>query len=357
MSSINLLSKTLRETGLIVLAILPFSSYAQYFVSDNIQVSGFGTVSAAKSDNDTPVIANRDVTDEWCFDCDTTLGLQVNWLMDTNLRSTLQVVKRPQDHFSSPELERASIEYSFGDTRVTAGRLRVPLFIMSEYYYVSSAYPWLRLPLEIYTNNLGITYYDGVTADMSFLLGDDLQLSVSPFYSIPREVDYLYYGETLSLDISRAIGVSSELYYGDNLVRFAYVNVDAALQGELPGLPVYKMNIFSLGLSHYFGPLHFQAETMLTNDISANWYAGFDYNFGQITPYIQYGQTRVSTISESYLIGFRYDWTPQLNTSVEWQRFAGEENVISGQFTQPQDPTKPLTSKVDVISIGLSFTF
>lgn len=357
MSSINSLIRVQFVACLVLFGALPSTSQAQYYLNENIQLSGFGTVSATKSDNTTPVIDTREITNEWCFDCDTTLGVQVDWLLGTNLRSTVQVVKRPQDHFSSPELERAFVEYSLGNSRITAGRLRIPLFIMSEYYYVSSAYPWLRLPLEIYTNNLGLTYYDGITGETSFFIGDDLQLSISPFYALPRQVDYQYYGQSIDLNISRAIGISSELYYGDNLVRFAYVNVDATEEGISSTQSVYKMNMFSIGLSHYFDALHFQAETILTKDLSANWYAGFDYSYGKVTPYIQYGQARVSRSSESYLVGFRYDWTPLINTSVEWQRFTGEENVISGQFTQLQDPSKPLASKVDIVSVGLSFTF
>ncbi|MGD8117858.1 porin [Vibrio sp. TRT 29B02] len=357
MSSINSLNSAVVTAILILSALIPKPSSAQYNLNESIQLSGFGTLSAAKSDNATPVIDTRDITNEWCFDCDTTLGLQMDWLMGANFRSTVQVVKRPQDHFSSPEIERAFVEYAMGNARITAGRLRIPLFIMSEYYYVSSAYPWLRLPLEIYSNNLGITYYDGITGDMSYFIGDDLQLNISPFYALPRQVDYHYYGQSIDLDISRAIGLSSELYYGDNLVRFAYVNVDATEANTISAQSVYKMDMFSVGLSHYFDALHFQAEAILTKDISANWYAGLDYSLGKITPYIQYGQARVSRTSESYLVGFRYDWTPQINTSLEWQRFTGEQNVISGQFTQLQDPSKPLASKVDVVSAGVSFTF
>lgn len=83
---------------------------------------------------------------------------------------------------------------------------------------------------------------------------------------------------------------------------------------------------------------HFQAETILSDDIAANWYAGFDYQINQINPYIQYSQTRISQDTQSYLVGVRYDWSAQINTSSEWQLIEGNKNVISGGFSEPQDP-------------------
>ncbi|KGY13135.1 sulfate ABC transporter permease [Vibrio tubiashii] len=336
---------------------IPAMSHAQLNLSDNVQVSGFGTVSAAKSDHHIPILSGRDITDEWCFDCDTTMGVQTDWQISKKLRATLQVVKRPQDTFSSPELERAQIEYSAGMYRIKVGRLRTPVFMMSEYYYVSSGYPWLRLPPEVYDNGLGLTSYEGMTAELLFEVFDGNQLVVSPYIARPREEQLDQHGAPFTVDLSRALGLSTEFFYDDNLLRFTYVNIDAAQSGFTTLPTYYDLDIFSIGISHYFGLLHFQAETMLANEFSSDWYAGFDYQMGKLTPYIQYGQSRLTIDSESYLIGFRYDWTPQINTSVEWQRFFGRENVISGQFAMPQDPTEPFTSKVDLISIGLSFTF
>ncbi|MEF1291548.1 sulfate ABC transporter permease [Vibrio sp. M260118] len=336
---------------------IPAVAHAQVALSDNLQVSGFGTISAAKSNHHIPILPGRGITDEWCFDCDTTLGVQADWQMSEKLRTTLQVVKRPQDTFSSPELERAQLEYNAGMFRVKVGRLRTPVFMMSEYYYVSSGYPWLRLPPEVYDNGLGLTYYEGVSADFLIEVDNGNQLVISPYLARPREEQLDQYGAPFTVDLSRALGFSTELFYDDNLVRFTYVNIDATQSGLTALSTYYELNIISIGISHYFGPLHFQAETMLADEFSADWYAGFDYQMGQTTPYIQYGQSRRTIDSESYLIGFRYDWTPRINTSVEWQRFFGRENVISGQFTIPQDPTKPFTSKVDLFSIGLSFTF
>lgn len=357
----SFISSRIKRTRLLLTMVtasaLPTISNGQIALSDDFQISGFGTFSASRSDNSLPILPGRNITNDWCYDCDSTLGIQADWQITQKFRSTVQVVKRPEDHFSSPELERALVEYNAGMFRAKIGRLRTPMFIMSEYYYVSSAYPSLRLPPEVYDNNLGLTYYEGIAADFLHEFENGNQVVFSPYIAIPREEHFEQYGSSFSLDISRALGFSSELFYDDNLLRIAYVNLDATMTGLIASPKFYSLDIYALGVSQYFGQLHVQAETMLAHELSSDWYISFDYQLGKITPYIQYGQARLTKDTESYLFGFRYDWTPQLNTSIEWQRFYGRENVISGQFTMPQDPTQPFSTKVDLFSIGLSFTF
>ncbi|MFM2587212.1 sulfate ABC transporter permease [Vibrio sp. TBV020] len=341
---------------IVFLLFAPYTA-AQIALTNDVQLSGFGTFSATRSDNSTPVLVHRDITNEWCFDCDSTLGLQLDWLANSELRATVQVIKRPQDHFSSPELEQAFLEYTLNNSSIKTGRLRAPLSMMSEFYYVSAAYPWLRLPPEIYASQLGITHYEGLTADISFDLADEVQLTISPFYAIPDTRSFERYGESYTLETSRALGISSELFYAGNLIHFAFMNTEASQFSQSTQKSAFNLNVVSIGLSHYFDQLHFQAETMLSNDIAANWYAGFDYQVGDFTPYIQYGQKRIIKDAQSYLVGFRYDWTSQINTSLEWQLIEGDKNVISGYFTELQNPGQALSSKVQLISLGLSFTF
>lgn len=324
---------------------------------DSAQISGFGTVSAAKSDSAIPVLLHREITDDWCFDCDNTLGLQLDWLATSQLRTVVQVVKRPQDTFSSPELERALIEYSVNDHHLRVGRLRAPLFLMSQYYYVTSAYPWLRLPPEIYGNNLGLTHHDGIAADLVLYTKNDIHIELSPYYSLPVERNFELYGKNYQLDTSRVLGIATDVFYGDNQFHVSYLNTKASQIGGALGTTEYQVDLIALGISHYFGQLHFQGEAMFAEHISSNWYAGFDYRLNQITPYIRYGQARRSKVSDSYLVGFRYDWTPSINTSMEWQRIEGSKNVINGQFTEAQNPANSIDSKVSIVSIGVSFTF
>ncbi|MGR5489133.1 sulfate ABC transporter permease, partial [Vibrio alfacsensis] len=75
-------------------------------INDNFSISGFGSTSWARSDNETPLLINRGISDENCFDCDTTFGIQLDYFFDA-FKASVQVVKRPQDNWSEPQLEWA----------------------------------------------------------------------------------------------------------------------------------------------------------------------------------------------------------------------------------------------------------
>ncbi|MGY3572021.1 sulfate ABC transporter permease [Vibrio paucivorans] len=342
--------------SLVVLLYTPLVS-SQINITDSVRISGFGTFSAAKSNSSIPVISTRDITDDWCFDCDSTFGLQADWEMTPQWRTGLQLVKRPQDHFSSPKVERAFVEYSNDNISVQTGRLRIPIFIMSEYYYVSSAYPWLRLPVDVYSQLLGITHYEGAIIDYRIDLADESVLVLSPYVSTPTENDLTVYGQAFNIEADFSIGLTSKVLFEDNELRFAYLYSDISKLGFVGAQSSYRLKLYSIGLSYYWDNLHFQGETLLSQEFNANWYAGLDYLIGDWQPYLQYGQSRKNVESESYLLGVKYHLMSNFNFNLEWQRIDGRESVINGHFTQPQNPLLPIENSVEVVSFGLSFTF
>ncbi|MFA0603677.1 sulfate ABC transporter permease [Vibrio amylolyticus] len=331
---------------------------AQINVSESIRLSGFATFSAAKTDANTPLIINREISDEWCFDCDTAVGLQLDADFNDHWRASAQVVKRPQDHFSSPELEQAFIEFANQNYQVKVGRLRVPLYMLSEAYYVSSAYPWLRLPISVYSFDLGLTHFDGGRLDWNFELTDNTQLIVSPFVTSSSDIDQNLYGVASRFETKASPGISSQILYNDNEFRFSYLRSNVTITSPLVSNSRTNNNVdlVTLGASYYFDELHFQSEILFSNDFDPDWYAGFDYTLGKWIPYIQYGQQRNRVKNESYLIGTRYNITRQLNLNLEWQYIEGREEPANGYFTQIQLPPS-IESTVHLYSVGLSLTF
>ncbi|GAM76316.1 ABC-type sulfate transport system [Vibrio ishigakensis] len=61
-----------------LLCVAP-TSIAAIDITDNLTLSGFGSTSWAKSDNETPLLVNHNINDESCFDCDTIFGLQLDF--------------------------------------------------------------------------------------------------------------------------------------------------------------------------------------------------------------------------------------------------------------------------------------
>ncbi len=341
----------------ILLLFLSAKAAAQFTLSDDLRVSGFGTFTAAKSDSITPVIDQRDLTNQWCYDCDSTLGVQFDWHISDHLRSALQILKRPQDHYSSPQLERAFIEYFNHGITLKAGRLRTPIFIISEYYYVSSAYPWLRLPNEVYNSFRGLTHYDGVVLDWSYESRSWGQWIVSPFYSIEREEKIEQYGQSFDISIKDSLGFSTNWFYEDHQLHLAYVHNDATQKLNNLFIKELKLDMVSLGFSSTFGQWHLQSELLLATHLYANWYASIDYTWQKFTPYITYGQSRRRIDSHSYLLGTTYALTSDINLYAEWQRIYGQNEMMSGQFTRLQDPSEPFDTQVNLVSFGISFTF
>ncbi len=342
---------------LMLLCFISASSAAQIPLSESLSFSGFGTLTAAKSDSVTPVKDRREITDQWCYDCDTTLGLQLDWQMAESVRSVVQLLKRPQDHFSSPEFERVALEYVHNDVKINVGRLRTPLFIMSEYYYVASAYPWLRLPFDVYGNTLGVTHYEGLVLDWSQESTQLGQLIISPFYALPRTESVEQYGQSFDIDLSDMVGVAGNWHYEDHQIHAAYLHINVEQKYSAQFTQKLNLDIFSLGISYVFNQWHFQSELLLTPNYHANWYASLDYTWNKLTPYLTYGQRRRSIDTQSYVLGTTYALTNNINLYAEWEHIYGQPARISGQFTLPQDPAQGFDTQVNVVSLGLSFTF
>ncbi len=340
---------------LIAISLFPNVVFAN--VAEDLRISGFGSATTARSDSTTPVGQNRDLVDEWCFDCDTTLGIQLEWQISPGLRSAVQVIKRPQDHFSDPKLERAFVEYLTNNFKFKLGRLRTPLFIMSEYYYVSGAYPWLHLPNEVYDSSLGVTHYEGIGIDWSYETQRFGQFVLSPYYSRPVEEKIDQFGQRFHIRLTDGFGLAGNWYIEDNQVHAAIVHVDVeqtfanSLRRDL------SFNIFSTGFSYTYNNWHLQSELLLTENLHSNWYASADYNWQALTPYVVYGQSRRRRDTESYTLGINYAVAYNISLYAEWQRIEGRPELISGQFTMPQDPSAPFDTDVNVLSFGLSLTF
>ncbi|MCP4320864.1 MAG: sulfate ABC transporter permease [Alteromonadales bacterium] len=311
--------------------LIPSVSHAAINLTDSLSLSGFASASASKSDNETPILQNREITEEWCFDCDSTAGLQVDWAITNALRASAQIVKRPQDSFSSPELEWAYIAYEYESLTFRAGRLRLPLFLMSEYYYVSYAYPWFRAPQDIYDTLLGITSYDGVSVTWEGWIQDTIAVSATPYWSTPNKDTYYTQGFDIEIDSDYITGINVQLSYDDTLVNLSSLfskyggDITHVDSGSSLGEFDSEMKLFTLGIEQYLGNFHLLAEGMYSQDTYANWYISVDYPIDSFTPYITYGQQRVRDSGEQILVGLRYDVNRYIALNLETQFFNAKD--------------------------------
>ncbi|MCJ2377611.1 porin [Vibrio sp. ZSDZ34] len=338
-----------------------FPSQSAIELSENFSISGFGSTSWTKSDNSTPLLVNRNIADENCLDCDTTLGVQFDYYLDV-FKASLQVVKRPQDHWSEPQIEWAYAGYAFDviNTEVRAGRLRLPVFLASEYYYVGHAYTTARPPEEVYNSILGVTAYNGISAIWNYDIADEIQLSVTPFagFNDTNEVEFDSY-LSLEFETKSMWGANIQLsgeYYRWNLSYLdSKFDMTTIFQGfRLPSVEE-STRLYSLGAEYDIAGFKLTAEGQ-TNDLSSAWYGSLAYRIDEITPYAVYGQQfngdRDKT-GASYTLGVRYDLFYNVSLNGEWQNFdayGGER----GAFVSIPNPSN---TDANLYTVLINFVF
>lgn len=305
------------------LSLTTFTTTARVNLTDNISLSGFGSTSITQSNNATPLYVNREITDDTCYDCDTTFGLQGDIRFNDSFNASVQVVKRPQDEWSSPELEWAYLGYNVSDFNFKIGRLRLPLFLSSEYYYVGQAYTSARPPQEVYNSILGITSYDGISATWDIEISDESYLALTPYVGIETSGEVEIGTTKYDFDIEKTLGFQSEISGFDYRIMFNYAHFKYAVDVTIPGLPTQKypadsINIYTLGVEKSWDQLTLTSEVLI-DTMHFNWYSSLAYNIDKFTPYVTYAESHHSQKNNSLLLGLRYDLTTTVSLNAEWK--------------------------------------
>lgn len=328
------------------------AAQASIELTDNISLSGFGSTAISKTDNRTPLFISREITDDTCYDCDTIFGLQLDIELFNGLSASGQAVKRTQDEWSDPELEWAYLSYEFDDFEVRAGRLRLPLFLASEYYYVGQAYPWIRPPQEVYDSILGFTFYDGLSLSWDYEVSDELLLTVSPYYGFDR-MNKVELGEyLLTFDTEYMAGIYVDLVGFNYRVHSGFMQ---AKYRQLPSVEQQKLDIYTLGAEYSYESWLWMAEVEFDR-LQTNWYVSAVYAFDYLSPYLTYGESHQLRKSKGGTAGIRYDATTSISLNLEYQMIFSQEEGNRAQFV-----TSPLvygeSADVDLVTLSISFVF
>lgn len=322
------------------LSMTAFNVNAKLNLTDDISLSGFGSTSVTQSNNATPLYVNREITDEACYDCDTTFGLQGDIKLTDSFNASVQVVKRPQDQWSSPALEWAYLGYNVSDFNLKVGRLRLPLFLSSEYYYVGQAYTSARPPQEVYNSILGITSYDGISGTWDIELNDESYLAITPFIGIESDSEVNIGSVRYDFNIEKTIGLHTELSGFDYRVMFNYAHFKYAVDLTTPlgsqQYPADNINIYTLGAEYSLDQFLFTSEVLI-DTMHFNWYASVAYNIDLFTPYVTYAESHHNQKNNSLLVGVRYDLTTTVSLNAEW-KYTDANNGSNGELiSNPAD--------------------
>ena len=125
--------------------------------ADAIEFDGFATMGVTMNDQEDGVQDIRyleAVNPNPGFLQDAKFGLQVNADVAEDMNVVAQLLARGvQDDFDLVT-SWAYLDYSVNNSfKIRAGKMKEPVYLISDYYEVSYAYPWIRPPQEVYINN------------------------------------------------------------------------------------------------------------------------------------------------------------------------------------------------------------
>lgn len=116
---------------------------------DNLSISGFGSIGIGKATTAIDYAGYNDKQLEW--ENETLAGLQLEAQINHHAKFVAQVVANSRYDFE-PKVEMAYLSYEFEHATARAGKLRLPLFLYSDYLDLGFAYPMIRPSQETYGN-------------------------------------------------------------------------------------------------------------------------------------------------------------------------------------------------------------
>ena len=119
---------------------------------DGYLTAGLAVHNQSQTDG-SKVVYLDEITDDVTFLQDSKFGLQVTADVAENMQAVAQILASAEDDNYSMDIEWAYLDYTASEsTSLRVGRIKQPVFLISDYLEVGYAYPWIRPPAEAYSN-------------------------------------------------------------------------------------------------------------------------------------------------------------------------------------------------------------
>ena len=218
------------------LAICLASTSAFALEQGEALINGFGTVGITHlggEDDGRGYGISGQTNDSWRGDQLSKFGAQLTYGVTDTVGLTLQTTAKAYSDEWKANLEWAYLSWQSTDNLMLRfGRLRTPVYMYSESIDVGFAYPWLRLPDEVYSQ-VQLSNYEG--ADLVYNL--PLSFATVSFQvagGVAKNRDYYLYDEEFDIDYDNVFGASVSLATNDyGTVRIGYVEAD--IETEISG--------------------------------------------------------------------------------------------------------------------------
>jgi hypothetical protein len=127
-----------------------------------VRINGFANIVAGHTSSDTELFGYTDKID---FSNESLFAIQVSGEINDKMSATGQIIARGSEDYNA-KFEWAYLTYQASDKiDISAGRLRLPLFLYSESLDVGYSYHWISAPQTVY--NVAFNNLDGVRVSYS----------------------------------------------------------------------------------------------------------------------------------------------------------------------------------------------
>jgi len=352
--------------------------------NDSIHVSGFASGAYGISNNDAGY-AGYD--SDGSFHEDSLFGVQATFKPSKKLEATIQMVAKGAQGWT-PEITAAYLGYTFdNDIKLRAGKLRLPLFMLSDYLDLGYAQPWARSPEEVY--GVPITSFTGLDANYELEL-DDSYVNFQLFFGSEEMSEQTSAGGSGSVD--DMIGLVTTWNDDYWTVRGSYtiatikdINFATITHPSYPEPITVLPNIDSESASYASFGVRYENENWLLmaeatqtridgyySDSNAG-YVTLGYHINQVMPYVSLAQLETVDNTErdslqnefqrgnaqaltyerkSYSVGARWDIQPGLAMKFDVTHSTNFDGTNGGlpvapEGTPQEDSTTVFTIKVD----------
>jgi predicted porin len=361
-------SETLR-LALALAALFAANAHAQE--TPNVSFSGYATVGGAHSDNrDADYLTDvfkpngPGHTHAWSWDVDSRAGVQATANLTMKLSAVLQVITQ-QDYRNSyrPAVEWANVKYQFTpELAARAGRVVLPVFMVTDYRRVGYANPWVRPPVELYSL-VPITTIDGIDGAWRSNFGDVTNTVQATLGRADAKFGNASGFEAGTAEVRNAFAVANTIEYGAISLRLNYGQADLTVQALAPLFDAFrqfgppgesiaqrfdvhdrKADFVGIGVNYDPGKWFVMAEAARFNTHSVlgskrAWYASGGYRFGRFTPYVTFAQVSAGSSTTD----------PGLSTTGLPPEAAGTAAFLNARLNQ----TLGLITQQRTVSVGV----
>jgi len=295
-----------------IAAALSFSQQASALEWDGFLTAGFSL-----HDQEDAIYLDT-ITDDIRFDNDSKFGLQVTADVSENMQVVSQILAAGSDENFDLDVEWAYLDWILNDAvSLRGGKVKEPVFLISDYIEVGYAYPWIRPPQEVYRNN-PINTINGFEALIQMDMGG-MGFTFQPYLGSNSEGVPNQPG--LTFDASNFYGAAIQLASRSFTAQVSYLTTDVAVSGATgvvdtgTGFPIPfgsegTATLTSFGLSTDINNFVAYAE-FVTRDIEADsavpldslfpdqdaWYVTVGYRMGNFLPHLTIANSEATPLA------------------------------------------------------------